>query len=288
MKTEVKIQIAKLLSGAVRVSRKLTGKSEQEGTFKRGNIDWHLDLTEGIDLQIYLFGRFEPATARKLEEMSANAKTILDIGANIGSHTLPMAAASSPESLIYAFEPTDWAVSRLNRNLELNPTLKKKVKVCQIALGDEDKSSIAGFYSSWSLTSKEGQQHPVHKGFFQASTQAKQMTLDHFCRDHQISKVDLIKMDVDGFEVKVLKGAKDVLSKHRPILIFELSPYVLEENGDRIEDLFEILKECRYQIRSLSGRELELDGARLRKDLAGGGMNVMAVPLSSANHLQIP
>lgn len=278
MRTEVKIQIAKILSGAVRVGRKLAGQSSQ-GVVKRGGISWHLDLTEGIDLQIYLFGRFEPATARKLESLARRSKVILDIGANIGSHTLPMAAASGSSSLIYAFEPTDWAVSRLKRNLALNPKIESKVRVCQVALGDQEKDSIEGFYSSWSLTTREGQQHPVHKGYFQTSTETQQTTLDKFCQTHQLSKVDLIKMDVDGFEVKVLRGAKATLKKDRPILVFELSPYVLEENGDRIEDLFDVLRECRYQIQSLSDRSLELDGARLRKDLEGGGMNVMAVPL---------
>ena len=82
---------------------------------RRNNINWSLDLKEGIDLYLYLFGEFEPGiikTVKKLGIEDSNNNSILDIGSNIGAHTLQL-ASMFPNSRIFSIEPTDYAFNKL-------------------------------------------------------------------------------------------------------------------------------------------------------------------------------
>ena len=74
----------------MRALRTLAGKGDV-GVFRRGGIVWELDLREGIDFAIYLQGGFEAATLREYGRIVRSGFVALDIGANIGSHTLPLA-----------------------------------------------------------------------------------------------------------------------------------------------------------------------------------------------------
>jgi len=63
------------------------------------------------------------------------------------------------------------------------------------------------------------------------------MTLDQFIETNSIQKIDLIKLDVDGFELKVLRGGQKTLQKFKPLILFELCPYVLREHGTSAEEM---------------------------------------------------
>jgi len=112
---------------------------------------WELDLSEGIDLSIYLFGRFERDTSKALKKATRPGMVIFDIGANVGAHALPMARWIGESGQVYAFEPTDWAFSRLKRNLNLNPSLSRTLIPVQCALTDNAAETPKAFHSSWSL-----------------------------------------------------------------------------------------------------------------------------------------
>ncbi|MEP7320813.1 MAG: FkbM family methyltransferase [Saprospiraceae bacterium] len=119
LNTKNKIALASLCYKGIHALRALAGKSDI--TFvKRKKINWHLELNEGIDFSIYLLGSFEPGTINlysKLLQNKPNA-VVFDIGANIGSHTLPLAKIISPgKGIVYAFEPTKWAFEKLQRNI---------------------------------------------------------------------------------------------------------------------------------------------------------------------------
>ena len=111
MNTRRKLAIAGLISGIVRTTRGLIGKADV-GVFRRGDIVWELDLSEGIDFAIYLRGGFEPETLREYRRIVQAGFVALDIGANIGSHTLPLAQLVGPSGRVYSFEPTDYAFAK--------------------------------------------------------------------------------------------------------------------------------------------------------------------------------
>src|SRR5208337_1873270 len=112
--TKIKITIAKILYKMVRtIIRKNPVRA------KRGGINYELDLTEGIDLSIFVFGGFQKHVYRNLNFNKQSRFTILDIGGNIGSMSLSF-ARMFPQAEIKAFEPTHFACERFKKNLALN------------------------------------------------------------------------------------------------------------------------------------------------------------------------
>src|SRR5256885_16555480 len=85
--TKTKIALAGLAYRTIAKSRGLLGKSRQVEV-RRGGVRWNLNLEEGIDFSIYLLGAFERSTVATLRELVKAGDVVLDIGANIGAHTL--------------------------------------------------------------------------------------------------------------------------------------------------------------------------------------------------------
>ena len=237
---------------------------------QRSGMLWNLDLGEGIDFSIYLFGAFETSTVRALQCLVQPGDTVLDIGANIGAHTLHLARSVGPGGRVYAFEPTNYAFAKLRQNLALNPTLLARVTPLQMLLVDRTgRPSDPEVYSSWPLEGM-GDLHPQHLGKLQSTSNAVAETLDHFIDAQGIRRVDLIKLDVDGHEYSVLKGGIGLIEKFKPAIVMELSPYVHSDEGS-FEDLVALLRESGYQAKRIdTRRSLALDAAYLQKVVPGG------------------
>jgi FkbM family methyltransferase len=236
MKTANKIAVARALHRLVRSGRAVAGRSGK-GIFTRRGIVYELDLTEGIDLAIYLGGMFERRTALALGRLVEPSALVLDIGANIGAHTLPLADLVGPQGRVMAFEPTDFAFRKLKRNLDLNPSLAGRVESLHCFLSGNDQASVpAAVYSSWPLDAEQGL-HAKHLGREMQTEQARARSLDRVLSEHAGRRVQLVKLDVDGYECEVLRGATSMVREMRPIFMMELSPYVLEERGASLDEL---------------------------------------------------
>ena len=274
--TRMKIAGARGIYQALRTLG-IAAKPGQPVQTKRSGLLWELDLGEGIDFSIYLLGAFERSTVNALQELVKPGYTVLDIGANIGAHTLHLAKSVGPSGRVFAFEPTNYAFGKLTRNLSLNPELQKRVTTAQLLLADEvGRPRQAEIYSSWPLESGDGR-HPKHLGQLQSTSNAGVDTLDHYAQTHGISRVDLIKIDVDGHEYPVLKGARELLARHTPTIVMELSPYVHSEEGSSFDDLIELLRSVGYSLKDLdTGKPLPLDAAHLTRVVPdGAGINVV-------------
>ena len=126
IKTKHKILLARLIQAPIIILRKAIGLSTRI-TANRAGICWHLDLHEGIDFAIYLTGRYEPDTVTTMASLIKSGDVVLDIGANIGAHTLSMARMIGKEGEVFAFEPTKYAFDKLVANTTLNPNLRSKI-----------------------------------------------------------------------------------------------------------------------------------------------------------------
>lgn len=265
---------------ALKGLRRLSGKSMQTLARREGLL-WSLDLGETIDLWIYLTGSFQRPSVDALRRLIRPGDVVLDIGANIGAHTLFIARAAGPTGQVHAFEPTPFAFQKLRRNLELNPLLGASVQAHQLELvAPGAASSLSEIYSSWPLE-PTGKVHPCHGGALMATTGAAITTLDAFCSSHPIRRVDVIKLDVDGHECGVLGGAQHLLRTQRPAMILEISPCVYAAAAPhRFEDFIEILKALDYRLLDETHfQPLALDAARLRALVPPpGGINAVAVP----------
>jgi FkbM family methyltransferase len=236
MKTTYKIAAARAIYRAVRAGRALAGRDDRVIVAREG-ITYDLELSQGIDLAIYLGNIYERQTKAALRKLVSPGTLVLDIGANIGAHTLHLAQLVGPTGRVLAFEPTDYAFHKLSRNLELNPSLASRVTAfpCFLTANEADQIPPA-IYSSWPLTKETGL-HSKHLGREMGTGLARARSLDSVLTELADRKVHLIKLDVDGFECEVLRGATKVLHDMRPIFVMELAPYVLEERATSLDEL---------------------------------------------------
>jgi FkbM family methyltransferase len=272
IRTSQKIALARVVSSVTLMARRLRGLPAH-GVFRRGGLLWNLDLTEGIDFSIYLLGGFEPRTIRLYSRLIKSGATVLDIGANVGAHTLPLAQLVGPSGRVIAFEPTQYAVSKLRANLDLNPALSARVSICQIMLVASAHASVPNeLYSSWPLFGSENRLHPQHGGLLKGTAGARALTLDQAMRNCAIQQVHFIKLDVDGNEHSVLGGAQETLKAHLPQILMEISPYLYEAALGDFDQMLQMLARMGYSLKDAdTGKALPIDPKLLRSLIPSGG-----------------
>jgi FkbM family methyltransferase len=268
-----------MASRVVLSCRKLLGRPAQ-AQFVRDGIRWQLDLREGIDFSIYLLGSFEPATVRAYRRIVKPGQTVLDIGANIGAHTLPLARLVGPGGRVIAFEPTAFAARKLAANVALNAHLAARISLHQVMLVARKTDSLPpAVYSSWPLFEAEAL-HAKHRGRLMDTAGARPATLDELVAEMRLSEVHFIKLDVDGHEVAVLQGAGESLSRFRPVIALELAPYLHAEHGHSFEALVLLLTGAGYRLHDIAGLEpLPSEPSELRRIVPDGrSINALAIP----------
>jgi FkbM family methyltransferase len=264
------------------LARRVVGAGDDIVTVRRSSSCWRLDLREGIDFSIYLLGAFERSTAKAIRRTVRPGMIAFDIGANIGAHTLGLARLVGASGKVYAFEPTVYAFGKLRQNLALNPELQSRVIAEQVMLTDRTDLPVeAEIYSSWPLFENRDGLHPKHLGRPESTLGSRAVRLDGYVEAASIKRIDFIKLDVDGFECHVLGGGMAALKTFRPVILMELSPYVLAERGRSLEELQDILRLAGYRLCRLDRDDtLPMDPAQLREIVPdGASLNVIARPI---------
>lgn len=239
--TRIRIFLAKILSQCI------TKFFPSRVRVCRQNVNYELDLAEGIDFSIFLFGSYQKHLFGAVANLPANAVAV-DVGANIGAFCLSM-AARYPHSQVYAIEPSDFAHAKLQANLKLNPDLMGRVHILKAFLGAQSSPpATSEVYARWPLCTEVGQLHRVHGGQAMQATNTPRWTLDEWAESCNLQRLDLIKIDTDGFEWDVLRGARQTLLAMRPTVVFEVGQYLLAEHNVRFADIYQFFLEMNYQL----------------------------------------
>ena len=227
---------------------------------RRKGVFYQVDLSEGIDLSLFLFGNFQDYVVNQKYVRLADDAVIFDAGANIGSMAFRF-AEQAPRGHVYAFEPTDFAYGKLLNNLALNPHLAKRITPVQLFLSDRTKSDHEiQAYASWKVDGSALNTHPLHGGAIKSAPSVPAVTLDDYCLTNRIQRVDLIKIDTDGHEFNILRGARRIVEKHRPYIIFEIGLYELKEHDIEFEQIYKYFTGYDYDLlNAKNGRQVTLE-----------------------------
>jgi FkbM family methyltransferase len=256
----------------------------------RGGINWDLDLAEGIDLAIYL-GRYQRLGRHLRVNVLRSGATVFDIGANVGAFTLPLAAAVGEQGHVIAIEATDFAFRKLAQNCALNSTLASRIVRLQAVLVSHDaeppQGGSTGIYSSWRLDRALGlQRHPAHGGIKMSTKDAATTTLDRLLQSDPTlaslaESIRLIKLDVDGSELAVLRGARSTLLNARPFILIEIAPYVQNERPGGLAELLGELMHLGYKLEDAdTGKSIPCSAEAITRMIPhGAGMDVLCSPL---------
>ena len=222
---------------------------EDKRIIVRNGIKYEIDLSEGIDLSLFLFGNFQKHVSQNKYLSLPQDAIIFDVGANSGIMSLQFAKLV-PLGKVYSFEPTFYAFSKLEKNLELNPELAKRIFAIQsfVSSSTSEEPNIKA-YASWKVGGTvEGVKHQVHRGTEKSTNGIKAVCLDDFCEQNEIKRLDFIKIDTDGHEFEVLKGGKKVINEFSPIIIFEIGIYVMDERSIVFSDYLKFFDSLGYSL----------------------------------------
>lgn len=168
-------------------------------------------------------GLYHKDIQRLISMLCKQGDVCFDIGAHVGAISMAMADAVKDDGKVYAFEPGPY-YTRLVRNLEMNPEVKKIIIPVNKGLGDR---SMEAYWKEDKRNRGNGTLLPIEQIGAKAADLDKGVrvdiiTLDDFLSDnYDINRVDFIKVDVEGMEYEVLLGARECLKKYKPAVIFE-------------------------------------------------------------------
>lgn len=272
--TRVKIYGAKILY----FFTSLFVNTQKKHLIKRNQINFEVDLTEGIDLSLYLFNDFQSHVYENKYVQLNEDDVIFDIGANVGIMSLNF-ANKAKNGKVYAFEPTHYALKKLHRNLELNPELANRIFVTNafVSAKSDENPNITAF-SSWSLTNRTENDHAYHLGTPMSAEGVPSISMDDFVKNNAIEKLDFIKIDTDGHEYEVFIGGKHTIHTLRPKIIFELGLYVMKEKNFDFDFYRNYFQSLNYKLFDSDNMQ-EITMQNYKNHLPKfGSIDVLAIP----------
>lgn len=191
---------------------------------------------------------YEPEVWRVIMSHIRIRDTVVEVGASIGIYTLALASRVGVDGRVVAFEPDPASATELETNIAVNGW-QNRVAVMRAAVGDGcgqvQFAAARGMESHIAIDSDAG-----------SSTQAISVPLVTLDSAFPDTPVNLLKIDVEGFEEPVLRGAQHLLADpmRRPrAIVVEVHPFAWEAVGTTSDSILESLTRNRYRVASLAG-----------------------------------
>ncbi|HKV09044.1 MAG TPA: FkbM family methyltransferase [Thermoanaerobaculia bacterium] len=199
-------------------------------------------LGRALYARLYTIGKVlaERREMRFLREQVKPGMVVFDVGANIGFYTFLLADAVGPQGKVHAFEPDPVSFGIL----EHRAARHKNVFVTRAAAGDR-AGTVSLFCSPTNRA--DNRIHPSHEARPAETFEVPLITLDAYCTENGIEKIDAIKMDIQGAEIAALRGFASTLARLRPAwLLVEFSPEHLRGAGSTPEDFWKTLSDLGF------------------------------------------
>ena len=222
--------------------------------------------------EIYIDKNHEPEIAELMVKYIKHGDIVLDIGANIGYHSILMSQCVGDYGKVIAFEPVPEMQNKFIENMELNSS--KNIILNKFALSNNHGK--IKFYADF--TDDTGTSSAIKMRDTMEEIEVDIKTLDSL----NIPKVDFIKIDVEGFEWNVIDGGRNTIERNKPIIIFEYSPVFYEKfDPSHSSKILEYLIEnyILYDIDNYKEKIIDIIKyqERYNKDLLGR-TNILCIP----------
>lgn len=216
-----------------------------------GSFTINLDDSFPIDRFIKETGAWELHVTQLINRFTVQGHTCIDVGANAGYHTLAMAGAVGASGHVFAFEPNYVTYPKLLENLSLNPQIASRVTCIQAGLSDkvgELRVYQSGEEPGNAYVSDKYDESLWNMGTPDDYTVCKVHRLDSYIQPllPPGALVGVIKIDVEGMELEVLRGAHGILTTHLPTVLFETS--LVHFSHDKIKESEVYLRSLGYEL----------------------------------------
>jgi FkbM family methyltransferase len=195
-------------------------------------------------------GTWEPGETAAFIAMLKPGACVIDAGANFGHYALVAAKFVGARGSVIAFEPDPFTFGLLQKNISLNGMTN--IEAVMAGLSDEttrlgltlDEANPGGHSFVGESVWKAG-----------ATVEAQVYRLDDYVAQHDIPRVDVLKADVQGFEWRLLAGARATIARDRPIVFCEVTPEALRQHGDDHEVLLRFFEASGYSVGMVNRKE---------------------------------
>jgi FkbM family methyltransferase len=232
-------------------TRRINGQPTLRESYVNG-VRLLVKANEDVGREIYFFGYFEPQESRFVLQEIRDSDICVDVGANVGFYTTCFAKKAT-RGAVHSFEPVPLNYHLMSVNSLSNGLSNVVINNC--AVGDtncEADFCVAsdGAFSSLVDTGRK----PIVE-----TTKTRVVTLDSYCHDHNLPRIDILKIDVEGAEMSVLRGTVGLLSdmRRKPRLVMlELFGPMLQRFGCTIEDVTRLMHSYSYSPFIVAGKKL--------------------------------
>ena len=225
----------------------------------KGNAFILFELAAGLKIKLYrtsklteyiLFHEFEKAEVGFFERYLQQGDFVLDIGANIGFHTIHASNIIGKEGRVFAFEPVLDTFNHLKENIAIN----QMSNVIPANIGFSDKNEAAKInvsvnYNAWNTLAKRERMEKHEAGKFDATETIQLKKLDDWIllKTFGVEKISLVKIDVEGWEKYVILGGLNYFSKYAPAVMMELSDGNAFAAGYQCSEVYEMFNSLGYE-----------------------------------------
>jgi FkbM family methyltransferase len=220
-----------------------------------------------VGCQLQCLSAYEPETVATFQALVQPGMTVADIGANIGHHTLILAGLVTPQGSVHSFEPHPDTFEELVANARRNGFDHVQCNNLALSSATGNATLYIGFDEAVNSLERT-------KYYDERKLTVVTDTFDRYVERAELTRLDLVKIDVEGAEPLVLEGAALTLEKFRPLLVVEFSEHS-QAFGYSDADLFDLLKSRSYTLFRAGTIPFET----LERPVAGAEFyNVVAVP----------
>lgn len=210
---------------------------------KNGDF-WVSDLDTSQSIELYYFKVWEQHLLDVIDKYVIEGSVAIDAGANFGSISIPISKKLGDSGKLYSFEMSKIMTERLKRNLQQNKC--SNVEVINTALSETVGEEV--FFKEPELNEN------INFGDIRINkknigSQIKTTTIDSLEIQGKLQdRVSFIKVDCQGYDLKVMRGAKNIIQKYKPIVVFEWESEMSAMFGDTMEDVIKFFSELNYEV----------------------------------------
>ncbi|CAH0166915.1 hypothetical protein SRABI36_04140 [Pedobacter sp. Bi36] len=227
-------------------TRKMLKSFKLVGQPLEGDFKLNLDTGKYIDACIYYTGDYEFSLKMHFKKYINEGMTVVDVGANIGFHTLYFAALVGPYGKVIAFEPMPDNFESLTKNIKLN----QFDQVQPISNALSNKNEELNIHISKNL------KNPGAHNLFEEGEKNATVTCrkgDDILEELTAARISFIKIDVEGYEYPALQGLEKTIKKDRPVIFFEYDRNYQLRTTKNPEDLFLFLQNLGFTFIEIDG-----------------------------------
>ena len=212
----------------------------------RGGGRIFVDISDHIQRQIYFLGHYEARITDLLSRLLIPGSTFIDVGANVGYHTIVSGLLVGPTGSVHSFEPVPKIFAALETNVALNNLPHVYLNQAAVYSTDGDLEIYLPGEGNSGLGSMVRRPHPYHSG---SALLTSAVSLDSYVLTMGIERIRVIKLDIEGAEIFAMRGMESILSSsNAPDLICEADTELLSGAGHSSEDLVQFMERFGYQV----------------------------------------